>query len=271
MGAVKETIFAGGVVYTRIIWARTRRNGEKRNKRAQITTEAVEKLNAKNAERTFSIKLNHNFNPGDYFLTLTYKDAPKKEEAMKAIKKYIDTLRRLCKKSKSELKWMLVTEYENKRIHHHLVVNNVMSIQELAKLWEHGMVRDTILESSRDYRKLANYLMKETSKTFRKPEAPSRLRYSCSRNLNMPPVYREEVGAIELFESPEAMKGYHVDEESVYYGENPFTGRPYLEYVQLPLGKAKMRLNKCEKRRYKSEIHDLWIKRNGEKQMTLAD
>lgn len=272
MSAIKKTIIAGKLIFEQLIARNSVRRGEKRAARQAPTVEEVEKTNRRNAERTLQIKLHHNFKPGDYHIVLTYGgEAPTKEEAEKAFTKFRDKLRRMCKKEGKEFKWMAVTEYENKRPHHHLVMNNVVPADTIRELWKHGFIHDRRLSEDGDWRKLGEYLIKETDKTFRDPDAPSRLRYTCSRNLSMPPVYREEVTLSDVLDEPKPVKGYYIDKDSIYKGADPFSGRPYVEYVMLPVddSKTRKRFNKRAKEKYHEKKYDKWLKKNAPKQTEM--
>ena len=126
----------------------------------------------------------------------------------------------------------MVTEYENKRIHHHMILSR-MDTYDLDQIWTAGKARPTHLDGSGDYRKLASYLIKETDKTFRKPDAFSKQRFSCSRTVKTPDKKVEEVDAAQLIKDPKPVKGYYIDKNSIYHGVNPVTGIPYLEYVMI--------------------------------------
>ena len=89
-----------------------------------------------------------------------------------------------------EFKWVAVTEYENKAIHHHLVVNGIDS-RILTRLWSYGRMHIASLDDTGDYIQLAEYLVKETSKTFRNPNATQKKRWRCSRNLKRPESKKE--------------------------------------------------------------------------------
>ena len=57
----------------------------------------------------------------DYHLVLTYKknNRPTPEQAKKYLKNFIQNMRNAYRRLDEELKYILVTEYENKAIHHH--------------------------------------------------------------------------------------------------------------------------------------------------------
>lgn len=199
MAAIKETIFTkSGLILSRLIGRKSIRKGEKRATRSNPTVEEVEKVNKRNSERTLQIKLHNNFEPGDHHDVLTHRGpAPTVEEAQERLIEFRENLRKEYKKIGLPFKWIMVTEYKNKRVHHHMVINKGVAIEKIRELWIHGQIHDRRLSESGDWRKLGSYLIKETDKTFRDPDAPSKLRYSCSRNLIMPEVYREEINNSE--------------------------------------------------------------------------
>ena len=119
----RETIVAGNIISRRYYGSSERVPGEKRKKRHTPTADAVAAVNRKNSERELMIKLHHNFGSGDIHAVLTYADeAPTTEEAKKELRNFLGRLRRYFKKIDQVLKWIVVTEYENKRPHHHLII-----------------------------------------------------------------------------------------------------------------------------------------------------
>lgn len=119
----------------------------KRPKTKNISRPAQRNLNDKNSLKHFKLQANGNFKEGDFLLRLSYSTSnlPKSpEEAKKNISNYIERLRYELKKvgRDKELKWMCVTEFEetNKkgkptRIHHHLLINNVIDRDLLESKW----------------------------------------------------------------------------------------------------------------------------------------
>lgn len=229
----RETIIAGRIISRRIYGAAERLSGEKRGKKAKATSKSVAAVNRRNSERELMLKLHHNFGPGDLHVVLTYAGSePSMEQAKKEINNFLKRLRRYFKKREETLKWIMVTEYENKRIHHHMILSR-MDTYDLDQIWTAGKARPTHLDGSGDYRKLASYLIKETDKTFRKPDTFSKQRFSCSRTVKTPDKKVEEVDAAQLIKDPKPVKGYYIDKNSIYHGVNPVTGIPYLEYVMI--------------------------------------
>lgn len=255
----RETIVAGDIISRRYYSSSKRTPGEKRKKKSNPTPEKVAEVNRRNSERELTLKLHHNFKCGDIHTVLTYSgEAPTPEQAKKELSNFLKRLRRHFKKLGKVLKWIAVTEYKNKRPHHHLIISN-MDTAELDELWKAGHARPTHLDDSGDYRKLASYLIKETNKTFRGPDAVSKQRFSCSRTVVAPPKKVEVVRASEMRRDPKTVKGYYIDPESVYRGTNPVTGREYLEYVMISLTPNKPRLRiwpHGKKYKYREKYYD---------------
>lgn len=272
MAVILETIIAGGLIWQRKIGRKAIRKGESKAPKINPTPFEVEKINARYSERTLQIKLHHNFCANDHHIILTYQgEEPTRQQAKEDLKKFKRNMRREYKKNGLPFKWIAVTEYENKRIHHHMVINQGLQVSEIRELWGNGTIHERPLSKSGDWRKLGEYLIKETSKTFRDDDGEGKTRYSCSRNLSMPEIYREEITVSELLEEPKPIKGYYIDADSMYKGVNPVTERPYVEYVMLPIHpcKIKKRFNKKQKMKYKQENYNAWLKQNMPRQYRM--
>ncbi len=236
MGYFKTTVKAGKTV--EVTKSFTKRIGVPvRGKKEKPSPEEIEKVNRMNAERTLRLKINANFGEDDLFVTLTYRkeERPEPGQAKKDIKKFIDSLRKEYKKKGVPMKWICVTEYLNKAIHHHLLVNH-MEGEDVPKwvrrLWKFGRPDFKFLDNTGQYKDLAAYLIKETSKTFRENDGGKKQRYSCSRNLVMPkPKTKIIKKANKWLPDPKPVKGYYIDKDTVYNGVDPFTGREYQKYT----------------------------------------
>lgn len=249
--AVREMIQVGNLILTKVSMKKNTKNKSKRRKKENLTSEEVMKNNEKNSLKDFTVKLHHNFKPGDIHAVFTYSGTePSKEEANKKLDKLKRDLKKLYQKNNLELKWLEVTEYKNKRIHHHLVLSKI-DVYELAKIWPHGFVRPTYLDNTKDWRKLANYLIKETSKTFREPDAFAKRRFHASRTITNPNIKEQEVSIVQVLE-PKANKGYYIDQDSVIKSENLFTRKPYIEFVQIA-NDTPINLRAGKRKKYKKE------------------
>nr|WP_315021807.1 hypothetical protein [uncultured Aminipila sp.] len=266
----KLTTVCGNTVFVKIKMIRDAIQGQKRKKKSNPTPEKVAEVNQRHAEKELSMILNLNYKPGDLHLVLTYKDLPTNEEAHKALDKFIRKCRAYMKKLGKEFKAVIATEYEHKRIHHHIVCSE-MDLKEIMKIWSQGQVKCSILDGSGDYRKLAAYLIKETSKTFRKPDAFSKRRYNCTRSIQKPTTKSEKVSASMLLSKPKPIKGYYIDQDSIYKGENPFDEKPYTEYVMISENAEEPRLVtwKRGKKARKEYTYNKWLTKNLGKQLEI--
>lgn len=237
MAITRFITVAGRTIFTKITGGRKERiPGQKRAPKEKPTPEAVKKMNEKYAVVNLSILLNYNFNPCDYHLTLTYAGIPPTpEEAKRFLDAWCRKMNLLYRKKGIIFKRISVTEYFHHRIHHHIVCTGGASMEEIGKLWPHGKIRVSALDETGDYRKLAEYLIKETRKHYRDPEAVSKRRYNCSRTIERPVTKKEEVSYKVFAEDPKPMKGYYIDQDSIYKGEDVLTGLPYVEFVQVSL------------------------------------
>jgi len=196
------------------------------------TPEDVKKVNERKAQAKLRRKLNYNFKFGDLHATLTYRkdERPTQQEAAGLLNKLLNKLRKEYKKAGAELKYIKVTEYKNKAIHHHLIINDKGDTGKLIrKFWQQGNAYFSLFDDTGQYEKLAAYLIKETNKTFKEKNNPNRLRWSCSRNLVDPEPKVEIIQASRWIDVPRPPKGYYV--ESWRSGISEVTGYKYQYYT----------------------------------------
>lgn len=237
----KTTVVAGKTI--EVTKSHTKRVGVKaKGKKVNLTTEEMEKVNKMNAERRLRLKINANFGEDDLFVTLTYRrdERPTPKGAKKHIKRLIDGLRGMYKKTGGELKYICVTEYKNNAIHHHLLVNHIEGkdvSKMLRTLWKFGRPNFKYLDNTGQYKDLAAYLIKETEKTYKENNGGQMQRYSCSRNLIMPPSRTEIISVAKCWlADPKPKKGYYIDKDTVYNGIDRFTGKEYQKYTMVRMG-----------------------------------
>ena len=269
MKIYRYTTVAGRTVMRRYA-ASTRvhtEKGQKRKPKTNPTPEAVQKINLKNAIWNLCVLLNANFVGGDYHLTLTYAHEPDKAEAKKDLDKLIGKMRTHEKKHGRVFRWVAVTEYENKRIHHHIVCSRV-DMDMVEKFWSKGWVKMTLMDGSGNYIKLAEYLIKETDRTFREDDSPNKTRYRRSRNMRLPKPQREEVSDRVLRNGPEEIKGYYVDQDTVHTYEHAIMGVECMQCIFVSLEKIP-RLNRWY--RGKRVRHEGEYKLLADKQLTIDE
>lgn len=241
MPYIKKEYICGDVIEVEKIHSgRYGAPGKKRKKKSKPTKEEIVKQNERNAIKKLRRKINCNFGLGDYHLILTYRkeERPNTEEARNIISQFLRKLRAVYKKHGTDLKYVLTTEYKNKAIHHHLIVNGADEwnvTKEITKLWPRGRPKLSPLDDKGDYSLLAEYFVKETCDSFRDADNPNKTRYTCSRNLKEPIVKKEIIKAGTWRKEPKEKKGWYIDKNSLVDGINPITGFRYQYYRLLRL------------------------------------
>lgn len=229
MRVVKETAVAGRTIY-RSVKISSGDHRKPRKEKQNITPEAVRKNNDRLAVRNLTLLMNANFDSGCAHVTLTYEEAATPEQAKKDRRNFIARLRTRFRKEGKELKYIVTTEWLNKRIHHHMVVNT-LDIEMISDCWGKGFVRSTRLSATGNYKKLAEYFIKEMKKSA---AAGIKRRYAASRNLFRPVIKRQEATLRELMdEDPKPIDGYYIDRESFRRFRHPVTGLDHLEYYMI--------------------------------------
>ena len=246
MPYIKKCIIAGDVMEVRKTYsARYGLKGIKREKNHTHTKEAQREINERAAIDKLTWKLNANFGVGDMHLVLGYgeEQAPTPEEGRRELDRFMRKARTFYRREAGkELRYITVTEYENARIHHHIIMPGI-PLSALYDLWPHGRPHITPLDDRRQYRRLAEYFVKETAKTFRDEGAPYKKRWNQSRNLKEPVVTVEIISAKQWTHNPKPKSGYYLDADSLREGIDSFTGYPYQYYtmirVKAPGGRIK--------------------------------
>lgn len=222
------------------------------------TPEEMEKINERNVVKKLRRKIHANFEPDDLFLTLTYRreNRPSVEDAKRELRNYLARLKRLYRKTGQELRYIVVTEYMNKSIHHHLILNDLpdgSGGKRASKLWTRGGTNCKYLYEDGQYEMLASYLVKETNKSFHDPANPSKCRYSPSRNLIEPKKETEILKRDDWPEEPRIPKGHYLDKPTLFNGINKMGYRyQYYRMIRIkPVKKGKGNGNKRKKRQDK--------------------
>ena len=229
---IREICIAGASIDVTLKLSTPAGTGQRKPK-TKPTPAAAMRNNDRIATKRLTRLMNANFYPGDFHITLTYEgEAPNPGAAKKNIKNFIRRMGREYEKEGLTFRWIEVTEYKHTRIHHHMVVSYI-DPRIIEKQWKHGHVRSVSLDKTRNYRKLAEYFIKETTKTMREPGNETKRRWRASRNLVRPIIKRERIAPIDMTKAPKALKGYEIVEETVHRFEHPFTGIEHLEYMML--------------------------------------
>lgn len=227
------------------------RKGHARQPTRKKTREEIQEANMRQAARKLARKINANFKPGDWHITLTYKVKPTAEEAQANISKFLDKMRDRYKWRGYPFKYIQVTEYQGKRIHHHIIVNNINDGKKtttdfVREIWKGmGSPKFVGLYEDGEYNKLADYFVKETERTFRDPNNPVKQRYSCSRNLIEPQV-RHRIKTVKRSwdMDPRPRPGYYIIQDTLYNGTDK-PGYKYQRYVMVKLNPTKEDWEPC--------------------------
>ena len=246
MPYIKRTVVAGDVVFIKKYYSARygRKNLSVRAAKNAESSKQMQSINERNAIEKLTWLINTNFERGDLHVTFTYAGkCPTVEEAEENLRKLNRKLRKAYKEAGKEHKYVEVTEYENTRIHHHVVLKNI-DIDILQDAWEHGSLHVRPLYSWGDFTSLAEYLVKETKKTFRNREI-KRKRWNASKNLKKPEIKREIVDADSWTKTPKALAGYYIETDSIYTDLTD-EGYPYQSYkmIKIPETKGKKKNGK---------------------------
>ena len=245
----KETVKAGRVMEVRKKYsARLGVKGIPRSDNSNPTPEDAEKVNQANAERNLRWQINENFGPGDFHAVPGFDGNwnPTPDEAKKAYEKFMRDLRNLYKKEGTELKYIVAMERGQRgqrKIHFHLVIN-YMETKKITALWPWGRIRFFPLDDTGQYAKLAAYIIKRTSKTFRSGEGFKK-RFNSSRNLRKPKVHNEKIPYNRWLKEPKAIWGYYIEKEKTFNGIGK-NGYPMQFYSMVQIQPERKKVRKKE-------------------------
>lgn len=232
MPYIKETCKCGKVIeINKYFSSRYHKKGVPRGKNREETKELQKKVNLRKALKKIRRLINANFSQNDMHWVLTYRksDRPNPHKARDDLDKLLRKLRKLYKEYGAELKYIAVTEYENRAIHHHLLINYIEP-KIVNEMWKWGRARLSMLDDLGDYGQLGEYFIKETSRTFEKSDSPFGKRWRQSKNLVIPEPVKEIVSADSWREDPKPLKGYQILKNSLITGYHEITGYMFQSY-----------------------------------------
>lgn len=230
--------------------------GEKRAKKARITSDYQQKLNQKHKEKNMRRLIKLNFKKGDLWVTLKYP-AGQKRKSIKEVQSdrtaFVRRLRAEYRKAGVPLKFIYRMEIGKLGgIHLHFIINAIPGSGELIRqAWECGHVNFEYLYEDGGFEALAEYVTKPAQSDtgqmtfdFEGMEIEDKkafMRYGCSRNLVRPvPEVRTFShwtmrAVLDKNGDPKPSPGYYIDKSSIRQGINPFTGYSYLYYTEREL------------------------------------
>ena len=184
-----------------------------RSSNENTTTEQQRDINIKNARKNLARMIRCNFDSNDFFITLSYRGKEPDYETAKKL--FANFSRRLkyarMKKGLPPLKYIAVLEGKSKRKHHHLIINNGISKDEIKDIWGLGRVTISDLEPNDDYEALTKYITKESYDD----ELENKKAWTSSKNLKKPVIIRKRVK--KYTNDMKAPKGYIMTMEPQLY------------------------------------------------------
>jgi hypothetical protein len=235
-----ETVKAGKVIEKRKKYsARYGIKGIPRSENINPSPEDVEKVNQNNSERSLRQRINANFQSGDFHAIPSFDGDwnPTPEEAREAFEKFLRKARALYKKEGTEFKYIFAMERGQTgqhKIHFHMVINYI-DTRKFSSIWPWGRIKYFPLDDSGQYARLASYIIKRTSKTFKSGESPYKKRWTPSRNLIIPIPDNEVVSHSKWRKAPKAIWGYYIEKDKTVNGISKITGYPYQFYSMVQL------------------------------------
>lgn len=227
--------------------------GEKRAKKKKPTKEQIAKQNQRNKEKHLRRVIKANFLPDDLWITLKYPKGTRKplSEVKKDMRKFLNSLRKEYKKRGEKLKFIYRMEIGSRGgIHIHILINRLAGKPDtdvlVKQCWKQGKVNFESLYEQGGYDALAAYICKEPTEEmegqlslFSMKEKKALRNYSPSRNLIRPKPVRENYRRWTVRDlvqnGPKPTPGYYIDQSSISYGVNPYTGMSYYQYTEVKI------------------------------------
>lgn len=225
MPHIERVVKAGKVMeIVKYHCARYNCKGEKRRKKENMSIEAQQKVNLRQATQNLRWKLNENFVDGDLWVEYDYRKElrPKSSvEMQEHMTEFLKLVRKEYKIRGMELKYVYCKEIGPKGAAHiHMVMNHCSDITDiLRRCWKKGGVHIDPLYTDGDYSGIAEYMHKYADKTIQTEGKLIGKRYYSSKGLRQPKITRRIVGSVNTYyESARERKGYYIIKDSVISG-----------------------------------------------------
>lgn len=150
----------------------------------RVSSEARCRINARTSREKCEEVMAANFDRGDLFVTLTYREAPaSRESAVRALGVFLRRLREARARRGETLRYLKNAEHirddgSEGRWHHHLVINGTGAdyeeIREIWATWGDNVDFEGLLSDGESYESRARYLCKERPPLGKQCWTPSR-------------------------------------------------------------------------------------------------
>ena len=195
--------------------------GRKGSPRVNPTTEQQQKINDRHLVKRLTRLLNANFDENCWYITFDYKkeQRPESVEVLhEQEQKLLRDLRKIYKKENAVFKYVWTAEVGKRGgAHIHMVVSPI-DIRLLKNIWPHGWTTIKPMDSSGQYRRLAEYFIKYFQKTRDTDEQIQKKSYNPSKNLIRPVPKKKPMRGKKFSYEIKVPKGWYLDKDSVRQG-----------------------------------------------------
>ncbi len=165
--------------------------------------------------------LNANFDENCWYITFDYKkeQRPESMEVLhKQEQKLLRDLRKIYKKENAVFKYVWTAEVGKRGgAHIHMVVSPI-DIRLLKNIWQYGWTTIKPMDSSGQYRRLAEYFIKYFQKTRDTDEQIQKKSYNPSKNLVRPVPKKKPMRGKKFSYEIKVPRGWYLDKDSVRQG-----------------------------------------------------
>lgn len=264
MAYKKRTIIAGNTrEVEKFFDYRDNRGSESRMPRMELSPEAQQLKNERQAERRLRQLMNANFDNNSWYLTMDcIKEDGQDFVSIVEMGRMLEVFQRKCravwKKLGQEYKYVSVMAIGARSARHfHLVFSELKGTgykamrDKLQAIWDsvyltNGRTRRSYIHLENlygdNYGDLAAYFIKQSKTTFATYGRKIGKRWNSSRNLVKPKVIVERITNREAFRmKPAAPKGWYIDEKYTVIGtgDAEFGGYDYMRYILIRQRKGK--------------------------------
>lgn len=195
--------------------------GRKRRPRINPTTQQQQKINDRHLVKRLTRLLNANFDGNCYYITFSYRveNRPKDmEELHYHEQRLLRKLRKVYSRQNLTFKYIWTAEVGTRgAVHIHMVVSAI-DIRLLKNIWEHGWTTIKPMDSSGQYRRLAEYFIKYFQKTRNTDAQIQKTSYNPSKNLIRPVPIKKPMKGNRFSKEIKVPVGWYLDKDSLREG-----------------------------------------------------